>query len=181
MSSSNSSLTRVHLSCIGMLCLLALVPGRAGAFGTIASQWQNVYEDPAGPCGAASQTMQNVFATTGSRCQTCHVNSTGAEPWNAYGWALRLSGVDFAAVEGVDSDDDSGGNTNLEEICNDAQPGWNADGNNQAFFIDGSTEDAAPPDDITIDDLKLGTYWYGPQITKKDLLGKVVLVEIYGS
>ena len=41
--------------------------------------------------------------------------------------------------------------------------------------------DAAPPDDITIDDLKLGTYWYGPKVSKKDLLGKVVLVEIYGS
>ena len=32
-----------------------------------------------------------------------------------------------------------------------------------------------------IDTLKMGTYWYGAEITKKDLLGKVVLVEIWGS
>ena len=35
--------------------------------------------------------------------------------------------------------------------------------------------------EITLDRLDLGTYWYGAEISKKDLLGKVVLVEIYGS
>ena len=32
-----------------------------------------------------------------------------------------------------------------------------------------------------IGDLDLGTYWYGASIDKRDLIGKVVLVEIWGS
>ena len=41
---------------------------------------------------------------------------------------------------------------------------------------------AAPQEDAPrIEKLNLGTYWYGTEITKKDLLGKVVLVEIWGS
>jgi hypothetical protein len=35
--------------------------------------------------------------------------------------------------------------------------------------------------EVKLGDLRLGTYWYGAQIDKKDLLGKVVLVEIWGS
>ena len=66
MSSSNSSLTRVHLSCIGMLCLLALVPGRAGAFGTIASEWQNIYENASGPCGASTMFIVARSASSSS-------------------------------------------------------------------------------------------------------------------
>jgi len=34
---------------------------------------------------------------------------------------------------------------------------------------------------ITIDDLNVGTHWYGPKVTAKDLAGKVVLVEMWGS
>ena len=33
----------------------------------------------------------------------------------------------------------------------------------------------------TLDGLNLGTYWYGTEIDKSDLTGKVVLVEIWGS
>ena len=33
----------------------------------------------------------------------------------------------------------------------------------------------------TLDGLNLGTYWYGAEIDKSDLKGKVVLVEIWGS
>jgi len=50
-----------------------------------------------------------------------------------------------------------------------------------ATFVLAPATTAAPPDDITIADLNLGEYWAGPKISKKDLLGKVVLVEIYGS
>ena len=32
-----------------------------------------------------------------------------------------------------------------------------------------------------IKDLNLGTYWYGAELGKEDLRGKVVLVEIWGS
>ncbi len=35
--------------------------------------------------------------------------------------------------------------------------------------------------DSHIKDLSMGAYWYGAQIDKRDLLGKVVLVEIWGS
>ena len=33
----------------------------------------------------------------------------------------------------------------------------------------------------TLDQLNLGEYWYGTKIDKADLVGKVVLVEIWGS
>ena len=34
---------------------------------------------------------------------------------------------------------------------------------------------------IEIQDLNIGTYWYGAKITNRDLIGKVVLVETWGS
>lgn len=37
------------------------------------------------------------------------------------------------------------------------------------------------PGPIGIADLRLGTYWYGARIETGDLLGKVVLVETWGS
>lgn len=36
-------------------------------------------------------------------------------------------------------------------------------------------------DEISIDQLNTGTWWYGPQVSTKDLAGKVVLVELWGS
>jgi len=36
-------------------------------------------------------------------------------------------------------------------------------------------------DNIRIDDLRLGEYWYGSPLSQSDLIGKVVLVEIWGS
>ena len=37
------------------------------------------------------------------------------------------------------------------------------------------------PGPIVIGDLRLGEYWYGAQLDKRDLIGKVVLVETWGS
>ncbi len=34
---------------------------------------------------------------------------------------------------------------------------------------------------IRIEDFELGTWWYGKKITGKDLRGKVVLIETWGS
>lgn len=34
---------------------------------------------------------------------------------------------------------------------------------------------------IHIDDLQLGTHWFGPELSTKQLKGKVVLVELWGS
>ena len=50
-----------------------------------------------------------------------------------------------------------------------------------AGFLFAPAASAVPPDDVTLADLNLGEYWAGPKVSKKDLLGKVVLVEIYGS
>ena len=50
-------------------------------------------------------------------------------------------------------------------------------GNLMAIPDDGTIETIEA---ITLDDLNIGTYWYAPKITKKDLAGKVVLVEIWG-
>ena len=36
-------------------------------------------------------------------------------------------------------------------------------------------------DELSIDQLNVGTGWFGPQVTAKDLAGKVVLVELWGS
>ena len=38
---------------------------------------------------------------------------------------------------------------------------------------------AAP--DASVEELNLGTYWYGVDVDKRALIGKVVLVEIWGS
>ena len=37
------------------------------------------------------------------------------------------------------------------------------------------------PGPIKIEDANLGIHWFGPEISHKDLRGKVVLFEIYGS
>ena len=43
-------------------------------------------------------------------------------------------------------------------------------------------EGQGPADDnVRIDDIRFGTYWYGQDVTLKDLKGKVVLLEIWGS
>ena len=35
--------------------------------------------------------------------------------------------------------------------------------------------------DAVVSELRLGTHWAGPEITHEDLIGKVVLVELWGS
>jgi hypothetical protein len=119
---------------------LAVAPSTALAFPNIANDWEDYY-GPGGTSGIGSNSMINMNDATGSRCQVCHVESNGGEPWNAYGWALREAGAGgdavaaFMAVEGEDSD--GNGDTNLEEIASDAQPGWTTTGN-LAFAPDGT-------------------------------------------
>jgi hypothetical protein len=36
-------------------------------------------------------------------------------------------------------------------------------------------------DVVRVEKLRLGEYWYGAQLTHDDLIGKVVLVELWGS
>jgi len=35
--------------------------------------------------------------------------------------------------------------------------------------------------DVRIEKLRLGEYWYGAPLSQEDLVGKVVLVELWGS
>ena len=92
----------------------------------------------AGPgCDAIFKaTYPNTTTDEGGGCQTCHQSSFGGSTFNVYGADLLQNGasgggfdcsaVDFAAallaVESLDSDGE--GNSNLEEIDANAQPGW---------------------------------------------------------
>lgn len=82
-------------------------------------------------------------------CQTCHERAGGG-PFNPYGSDLRANGaagagfncdvvtaeIDFdaalAAVENLDSDNDIGGFSNIDEITAGTQPGW-------CVFVTGGT------------------------------------------
>ena len=57
-----------------------------------------------------------------ANCSTCH---TSVPNLNAYGSALRAAGMNFAGIEGLDSDGD--GFSNLQEIRNLTNPGNAAD------------------------------------------------------
>ncbi len=48
-----------------------------------------------------------------------------------------------------------------------------------AAQTDGPGPDPEGP--VFVEGINLGTYWYGKPIDKKDLIGKVVLLEIWGS
>ncbi|MHC4960108.1 MAG: hypothetical protein ACYTGN_17265 [Planctomycetota bacterium] len=50
-----------------------------------------------------------------------------------------------------------------------------------AVVLAGDGQGPVSPGPVTVDDLNLGTYWYGNQIAKEDLRGKVVLFEVWGS
>ena len=45
----------------------------------------------------------------------------------------------------------------------------------------GDGQGPVKPGPIEIGDFNMGTYWFGAKITNKDLLGKVVLIETWGS
>ena len=45
----------------------------------------------------------------------------------------------------------------------------------------GAGQGPVKPGPIVIEDFNIGTYWFGAKISNKDLLGKVVLVETWGS
>jgi hypothetical protein len=45
----------------------------------------------------------------------------------------------------------------------------------------GAGQGPVDPGPIRIEGFNIGTHWFGAKITNKDLLGKVVLVETWGS
>jgi hypothetical protein len=125
-----------------LLCLAPLpAPGDGCGDGYLnpnfLSTWQSLYP--------GSSTDDNLA----SECQVCHVQTTGGDPWNDYGWAVRSgsggASSKISAAAGLDSDGDPGGSTNLEEILASAQPGWTAGPVNTAHYKDGSTQRGIPP------------------------------------
>ena len=133
---------------------LMLSATQSGAFPGTLNDWQDRY-------GAASSSGDS------ARCQLCHVETNGGDPWNGYGWDIRdaiadlscdlnLDGVvsnaeAFFCVELENSDGDGSGFDNATEIGLSKQPGWTTqDGpNNIHYFRSGLTTTMnAPPVDI---------------------------------
>jgi mono/diheme cytochrome c family protein len=116
---------------------LCLVSADTQAFPSCLTTFQGTYP--------ASQTDE------GGGCQVCHETSNGSN-FNPYGTALRDSATQFncaaalLAVEGLDSDTDNGGFSNLEEINAGTQPGW-------CVFVPGGTclETTATAPNTTLD------------------------------
>ena len=108
--------------------VLILSTGVIFGYGSIRNAWVDHYD--AGP------NLQSMA------CQLCHAESSGGQPWNAYGWAIRQeydgNGRNlinaFIAVESQNSDNDSGGYTNLAEILADTPPGWTTGAVNPWFY-----------------------------------------------
>lgn len=48
------------------------------------------------------------------------------------------------------------------------------------FGEDGGPGDISATSDSKIDQIQLGTHWFGPELTVEKLRGKVVLLEIWG-
>jgi PKD repeat protein len=74
-------------------------------------------------------------------CQLCHGQSTST--WNEYGWNLRQNNLNFSAIEGLPSINNSGETTFLDEINASTQPGWTTGGNNNIYDSGGFTTDTA--------------------------------------
>jgi hypothetical protein len=116
------------------ICLAALLASSpiAQANGTIATLWTTAYP--------SSQSYAN------AGCLLCHAETT-TPLYNIYGISLKLNGVNFAALDGSNSDGDPTGASNLAEINANTQPGWTDGANNSVFdgtpnVIDGA---ASPP------------------------------------
>jgi parallel beta-helix repeat protein len=130
--------------------LLVLGAADAGAFGQTLQDWQDMYGD-------ISSSGDN------AQCQLCHRDANGGSPWNAYGWDIREALRDlacdddddgdvsndeaFACVEALNSDVDTGFNSNLDEIQLSTQPGW-ALGANTIYDRQGVDLNQPAPDDI---------------------------------
>lgn len=97
------------------ICAGALFAAPASyALNVYLSNWQAAY--PASNSDNAS-------------CQLCHGSNTST--LNAYGADLCLANINFASIEGVDSDGE--GSSNFTEIDANAQPGWSTDGPNPLY------------------------------------------------
>lgn len=85
------------------LCLMVTTAGQGLAFNGIATNWKNTYPDVCATLTAAAND-----------CTLCHSTGFGL---NSYGVDLNNAGLNFASIEGDDSDGD--GRSNLQEITLD--------------------------------------------------------------
>jgi len=112
--------TPLFLILVLVLATVLLLPAIALANSGILGDFQTAYPSSSSDNNAS--------------CQLCHGPTTGT--FNAYGKAV--SGVidadtgvpDFAAIQGLNSDGDPTGSTNIQEINAGTQPGWTAGANN---------------------------------------------------
>ena len=85
---------------------------------------------------------------TKAGCQLCHLNASGGNGWNAYGWSIRegLRDQGLSVQEAIDAvalataDADGNSIPNINEINGNAQPGWRAGATNSVYFDDGSVQ-----------------------------------------
>lgn len=128
---------------VWLWCIVLVHPNPSAANSTILMQWQNLYPTSASANNAAASAINN--------CALCHSNTT-TPLWNAYGFALRQNKVgglvttaSFISVQGFNSDGDSTGSTNLQEIQASTQPGWTSGNNNTIYNASGVPSNAPPP------------------------------------
>lgn len=76
-----------------LVILLTMVLWAEGAFArqNYVDSWNEIY-NPGGQTDPAlgSQMINNVNADTGKVCQACHEKTNGGNPWNGYGWDVRV-------------------------------------------------------------------------------------------
>jgi PKD repeat protein len=88
-------------------------------------------------------------------CALCHVSQTKTSQFNAYGRDYRSYGYSFTDIESLNSNNDSSGASNLDEITANTQPGWTEGANNGIYDINGDSisdnEDPAKLNDGTLD------------------------------
>ncbi len=109
----------------------------AHGFPGFLSDWRNTYP------GSSSDNIN---------CQLCHQSIEGDQPWNSYGFAIRfeylINGNDqiaaFNTVESLNSDGDSAGRTNIEEINAGDQPGWESGPVNNIYFVSNGNVTVVP-------------------------------------
>ena len=122
---------------LGLLLLVSMALP-AAPHSSYATTWAGLYP--------SSPSLDNVVNGTAASCQLCHQSSGGGNGWNAYGWAMRqqilggqTSSNAMLLIQGTNSDGDSGGFSNLDEIVSGAQPGWRSGSSNTIFFSNGTT------------------------------------------
>jgi parallel beta-helix repeat protein len=129
----------------------AFLPASATAFPGTLNDWNARY-------GAVSASGDN------AKCQLCHADASGGDPWNAYGWDIKEAKADLACdlggdgkvsnaeafycVEMLNSDLDGSNYDNLFETGVSRQPGWTQGPNNTLYSRSGTTPNQLPPDGI---------------------------------